>query len=166
MFLATTVFLMALWQSRASTLTFCLWSLMAQTVKNWPAMRDTSVGSLVRKIPWRREWLSTPVFLPRESHGQRSLAGYSPWAHKESGRTEAAQHTCMYIYTHYIFCVFLIDMWRHFLYHLQGQCISVQFSSGAQLCPTLCDPMNRSMPGLNCPSQTPGVHSDSCPSSR
>ena len=33
----------------------------------------------VGKIPWRRTWLSTPVFLPGESHGQRSLAGYSPW---------------------------------------------------------------------------------------
>ena len=43
---------------------------------------------------------------------------------------------------------------------------SVQFSSVAQSCPTLCDPMNRSMPGLPCPSPSPGVHSDSCPSSR
>ena len=33
----------------------------------------------VRKMPWRREWLPTPIFLPGESHGQRSLAGYSPW---------------------------------------------------------------------------------------
>ena len=33
----------------------------------------------VRKIPWRREWLPTQVFLPRESHEQRSLAGYSLW---------------------------------------------------------------------------------------
>ena len=31
----------------------------------------------VRKIPWRRRWQSTPAFLPRESHGQRSLAGYN-----------------------------------------------------------------------------------------
>ena len=31
------------------------------------------------KIPWRREWQPTPVFLPRKSHGQRSLVGYSPW---------------------------------------------------------------------------------------
>ena len=38
----------------------------------------------VRKIPWRREWQPTPVFLPDESHGQRSLAGYSPWGQKES----------------------------------------------------------------------------------
>ena len=38
----------------------------------------------VRKIPWRREWQPTPVFLPGESHGWRSLAGYSPWGYKES----------------------------------------------------------------------------------
>ena len=37
-----------------------------------------------RKIPWRREWLSTPVFLPGEFHGQRSLEGSGPWGHKES----------------------------------------------------------------------------------
>ena len=36
----------------------------------------------VWKIPWRREWQPTPVFLPGEFHGQRSLAGYSPWAPK------------------------------------------------------------------------------------
>ena len=41
---------------------------------------------------------------------------------------------------------------------------SVQFSSVAQSCPTLCDPMNCSTPGL-CPSSTPGVHSNSCPNS-
>ena len=34
------------------------------------------------KIPWRREWLPTPVFLPGEFHGQRSLAVYNPWGHK------------------------------------------------------------------------------------
>ena len=43
----------------------------------------------VSKIPWRLEWLSTPVFLPGESHGQRSLAGCSPRGCKESYRTEA-----------------------------------------------------------------------------
>ena len=39
--------------------------------------------SRVEKILWRREWLPTSVFLPGEFHGQRSLAGYSPWGHKE-----------------------------------------------------------------------------------
>ena len=42
-----------------------------------------SVSGLGR-FPWRREWQPTPVFLPGESRGQRSLAGYSPWGHKES----------------------------------------------------------------------------------
>ena len=42
----------------------------------------------VGKIPWRREWQPTPVFLPREFHGQRRLAGYSPWGPKESDTTE------------------------------------------------------------------------------
>ena len=42
----------------------------------------------VRKIPWRRKWQLTPVFLPGEPHGQRSLASYSPWGRKESDTTE------------------------------------------------------------------------------
>ena len=42
----------------------------------------------VGKIPWRRKWLPTPVFLPGEFHELRSLAGYSPWGHKESDITE------------------------------------------------------------------------------
>ena len=46
----------------------------------------------VRKIPQWREWLPTPVFLPRESHGQRSLVGYSPWGHKELDTTEQIIH--------------------------------------------------------------------------
>ena len=42
----------------------------------------------VKKIPWRRKWQPTPVFLPGKSHGQRSLAGYSPWSQKELNMTE------------------------------------------------------------------------------
>ena len=41
-----------------------------------------------KKIPWKREWQFTPVFLPGEFHGQRSLAGYSPQGHKELDSTE------------------------------------------------------------------------------
>ena len=44
----------------------------------------------VRKLSWRREWHPTPVFLPGKSHGQRSLAGYHPWSHKE---LDMAYHT-------------------------------------------------------------------------
>ena len=57
----------------------------------------------VRKIPWKRAWQPTAVFLPGKSHGQRSLAGYSPWGRKESDTTEqlsTAQHvTPLYAYT-------------------------------------------------------------------
>ena len=42
----------------------------------------------VRKIPWRRKWQPTPVFLSGKSQGQRNLVGYSPWGHKESNTTE------------------------------------------------------------------------------
>ena len=52
------------------------------------AMQETQVQSLVRKIPWSRKWQPTPVFLPGESHGQKSLAGHSPWGHKEWDTTE------------------------------------------------------------------------------
>ena len=53
-------------------------------IKNLLVIQETLDG----KISWRREWLPTPVFLPEESHGQRSLEGYSPWGHKESDMTE------------------------------------------------------------------------------
>ena len=42
----------------------------------------------VRNMPWRRKWQLTPVFLPGKSHGQRSLAGCSPWGRKKSDTTE------------------------------------------------------------------------------
>ena len=58
-------------------------SLVAQLVKNPPAMRQTWVQSLGRKSPWRRERLPTPVFWPWEFHGL-----YSLWGHKESDTIE------------------------------------------------------------------------------
>ena len=45
----------------------------------------------VRKVPWRRKWQHTPVFLPTKSHGQRSLAGYSPWGCKGVGHNWATK---------------------------------------------------------------------------
>ena len=47
----------------------------------------------VRKMPWRKEWLPCSVFLTEESHGQRSLAGYSPEGHKEWDITGVTKHT-------------------------------------------------------------------------
>ena len=58
-------------------------------VKNLPAVQETQFRSLGREfIPWRRKWLPTPGFLPREFHGQRSLEVYSPRDHKELDTTE------------------------------------------------------------------------------
>ena len=61
-------------------------------VKNLPAMRETQVQPVDQEIPWRGEWQPTLIFLPGESHGQRSLAGYSPWGGKESDTTERLSH--------------------------------------------------------------------------
>ena len=63
-------------------------SLLAQTVQNLPAAQETQIQSLGRKIPWRREWQPSVVFLPGKFHGQRNLVGYSPWGRKELGTTE------------------------------------------------------------------------------
>ena len=54
----------------------------------------------VGKILWRRAWQLTLIFLPGESHGHRSLTGYSPSGPKESDTTEATEHTeaCIHIY--------------------------------------------------------------------
>ena len=50
----------------------------------------------VRKVPWRRKWQPTLVFLPVKSHGPRSLVGYSPWGCKESNTTKATYHLRTY----------------------------------------------------------------------
>ena len=71
-------------------------SLVAQAVKNPPAVWQIWVRSLDWEDPLEEGMATTPVLLPGESHGQRSLAGYSPWGCKESdttGRLSTAQHT-------------------------------------------------------------------------
>ena len=59
----------------------------------------------VRKIPWRSDWLPTPVFLPGESHRQRSLAGYHFKGRKESDMTEWLTHTHTHTHTHRGKCI-------------------------------------------------------------
>ena len=77
-------------------------SQVVLVVKNLPAdAGDMRCGfdPWVGKIPWRRAWQPTAVFLPGESHGQRRLVGYSPWGHKELDMTEQqriAQHIAQY----------------------------------------------------------------------
>ena len=67
---------------------------------------NCGLNPLVGEIPWRRAWQSTLVLLPRESHGWRSLVGYSPEGHRELDTTEATVnahthiHSCTYAHTY------------------------------------------------------------------
>jgi hypothetical protein len=68
---------------------FTIWpSWVARTVKNLPAVQETQVYSLGWEIPWRRQWLPIPIFLPGDFRGQRGLAGHNPWGCKELDTTE------------------------------------------------------------------------------
>ena len=69
-------------------------SLVPQMIKSLQCRRP-GFKPWVRKIFWRRKWHPAPVFLPGKSHGWRSLAGYSPWGHKELDMTEQLTHTLL-----------------------------------------------------------------------
>ena len=92
------------------------------------------------KIRWRRKWQPTPVFLPGEPHGQRSLAGYSPWGCRESDTTEQLSLTqhCKQLSVRFSRSVVSDSLRSHGLQHARPPC----------------------------PSPTPGVYSSSCPSSQ
>ena len=77
-----------------------IYSELSSTVLSLPAMQETLVQSLVLEDPLRKEWQPTPVFLPGEFHGQRSLAGYNPWSPIESDTTERLTHTHTHVHTH------------------------------------------------------------------
>ena len=73
----------------------------------------------VGKISWRRAWKSTPVFVPGEFYGERSLVGYSPWGHKELDMTETTEHAHenTYIYTHtYVYPIGYIFIYKLSIY--------------------------------------------------
>jgi len=66
----------------------------------------------VGKIPWRRVWQPTPVFLPGESYGQRSLVGYSPWGHRVRNDWNNLAHTD--IMALLMICFIFTEYWWHF----------------------------------------------------
>ena len=57
-------------------------SSVSEPTCQWRRCRRNEFNPWVWKIPWKRAWQSTPVFLPEESHGQRSLVVYNPWGHR------------------------------------------------------------------------------------
>ena len=75
-----------------------LWKspLVAQMVKICLQCGRPGFNPWVRKVPWRREWQPTPVFLPGEFHGERSLAGYSLWG-SQKNQTRFSNYTIMTI---------------------------------------------------------------------
>ena len=79
-------------------------------VKNPSAKWETWARSLCWEWPWRRERLPTPVFLPGEFHGQRSLAGYSPWSCKELDMTDF--HSLTHLLTVRYYCEHHHFPWR------------------------------------------------------
>ena len=94
-----------------------------------------------------RKWQPTPILLPGKFHGWKGLVGYRPWGHKESDMTKGLQFTKRKKQKKIILIY------------------SVQFSSVTQLCLTL-RPHELQNARPPCPSPTPGVHSNSCPSSQ
>ena len=67
-------------------------------VKNPPAMQETQVRSMGQEDPLEKGMQPTPVFLPGESHGQRSLTAYSPWGCKELDTTERLTLSLSHVY--------------------------------------------------------------------
>ena len=74
----------------------------------------------VGKIPWRRQWHPTTVLLPGKSHGQRSLAGCSPWGHRESDTPECLDFTSVLM--HATLCLLLWLTLHIILLHSQHSC--------------------------------------------
>ena len=81
---------------------------MAQTVKNLPVMQKTKVQSLGQEDPLEKTMSTHSSILPREFRGQRSLAGYSPWGHRESDTTEQLTLSEYIVITN-VFLVFTCD---------------------------------------------------------
>ena len=79
--------------------------MVAQMVKNVPAMQESQDQSLGQEDPLEKGWQPTPVFWPGGSHGQRSLVGYSPWALKESDTTKQLTHTHTHTHTHTVIMI-------------------------------------------------------------
>ena len=98
-------------------------SQVAQQVKNWPAMQETEetqIQSLGREDPMQ-ELAKNSMFLPLESHGQRSLGNYSPEGPKESDMTEVNEHTFTYhldaiIINNFLCLVYYMPIYYPFFY--------------------------------------------------
>ena len=85
----------------------------------------------LRKIIWRKKWQATPVFLPGESHGQRSLVGYGLWCRRVR-RNWAAECVCAYTYTHTHTHTHFIYFWLRWVF-IATRGLSLVAASGVYL---------------------------------
>ena len=138
-----------------SGLFFC-WDFPGSSVgKKCLPCRRPRLDPWVRKIPWRRKWKTTPVSFPRNIQ----------WKEKPGGlRSMGSQSQTLLSNFHSIFIAAVIGATSkmgkgtplHFVKFVVSKHSNiVQFSSVAQSCPTLCDPMNHSTPGLPVHHQLP-----------
>ena len=74
------------------------WLNGKESACNASAAEDVVFDPWLRKIPWRRSWHPTAVFLPGESHGQRRLEGHSPWVTKSWTRPKQLSMACIYLF--------------------------------------------------------------------
>ena len=125
-------------------------SLVAQMVKNLPTMQEAQVWFLGGEDPLEKWMPPTPVFLPGEFHGQRSLVGYSPWGHKEPEMTKWLTHWIEKCYQWHeigqiqIKSLFQLIVLHYWLFLSIDNCTHAQ---ALRSCPTLCNPMDHSPPG-------------------
>ena len=107
--------------------------------KGWLSNLHTHTHTHTHTLTHIGKWQPTPVFLPGKFHRQRSLAGYSPWDHKESGTTEQLSNNYIYIYTH--------THTHIYIYMKESECESRSVVSDSLRPHRLCSPRNS--PGQN-----------------
>ena len=141
----------------------CFWIFVFISL-NGPEVKASAcnvrdLGSIPGKIPWRRKWRLTSVFLPGESHGWRSLVGYSPQGHKESDMTKRLHFHFQSHNKPFVESLFLtrgqaLSLWSG---STKSRTLDYQKTNPAakslQSCLTLCDPIDSSPPG----SPVPGI---------
>ena len=93
------------------------------------SLRRHGLDPWVRMVPWRRAWLSTPIFLPEESQGQRSLAGYSPWGQTELDRTEPLTLVSLIVCFRYYYPLITPVVWLRY-----SECLFTSFWGHNVLC--------------------------------
>ena len=140
-------------------------------------MQETWAYPWVRKIPWRRKWQPAPVFLPGKSHGQRSLVGHSSWGHEELDMIKHTHTQNLSNLADPFSQLFWILIWSCDLFSFWPMAFGVVLGvpplsspSVSQFSHSVVSDSLRPHESQHfrppCPSPTPGVHSNSRPSSR